>query len=557
MLITLISFVAGCLTVFAPCVLPLLPVIIGGAIATDKHDRGRPYIIAGSLVLAVVGFTLALKVSTLAAGVSQQVLNVASGVLLIVLGLALFAPALWAKVAMVSKFEIVSDQLLAKAGHNRQPVIGSVLIGLALGPVFASCSPTYAFILASVLPRNLAVGTLYLFAYAIGLAAALLAVALAGRRLTSRLGWALNPNGWFRRAFGALLVAVGLVVAFGLTANIEVWVAGHLPFNEASLEQQLLNTQAGTKTTKTAGSVLNVNPVPAAQFAGLTNWINSPPLKLSDLRGKVVLVDFWTYSCINCIRTLPYLEKWYQTYQKQGLVIVGVNTPEFAFEHVPANVAAAVSKFGITYPVALDNNYDTWNAYNNDSWPADYLIDKNGQLRYVATGEGDYQVTEQAIQELLGVNQNLVTPTSNVPITSSQTPETYFGTNRAQSFVGKPGLAGGASTFSPTAPAANEWTLSGKWQISGESITSESSNSQLIASVDAKDVYMVASGAGNVHVGLDPGSSGDFGADAPQGVVPVSASRLYHIVSRPGSGSATVTLTVPAGVTLYTFTFGS
>ncbi len=557
MLMVLISLAAGVLTVLAPCVLPLLPVIIGGSLAAGQHNRSRPYIIAGSLVIAVVGFTLILKVSTLAAGISEQILDIASGGLLVLLGFALSAPELWAKMAALTKLEAVSNQLLSTAGNDRRPFIGAALIGLALGPVFASCSPTYAFILASVLPKDLPVGTLDLFAYAVGLAAALLAVALAGKRLTSRLGWALDPNGWFRRTFGAVLIVVGLVVAFGLASTVEVWVAAHLPFDEAKLEQQLLSTQTGTKTDKQAGSALNVEPIPAPQFTGLTNWINSPPLTLSNLRGQVVLVDFWTYSCINCIRTLPYLEKWYQTYHNQGLVIIGVNTPEFAFEHVPGNVAAAVRKFGIAYPVALDNNYATWDAYNNDSWPADYLIDRSGDIRYVATGEGDYPTTERAIQELLGINHSLVTPTSNVPVAADQTPETYFGTNRAQSYVGSPSLVNGSANFSPTQPSPDQWTLSGKWKISGESITSEGPGSQLVASVVAKDVYLVASGAGSVHVGLDPGSSSDFGNDAPEGLVAVAASRLYHIVSRPQSASITVTLTVPTGVTLYTFTFGS
>jgi len=554
----LISFAAGVLTVLAPCVLPLLPVIIGGSLVGGPGNRSRPIVIATSLAGAVVGFTLILKVSTLAAGVSQQILEVASGLLLILLGLALFAPVLWAKLAAMTRIETMSNQLLVKAGHDRRPILGAALIGLALGPVFASCSPTYAFILASILPRDLASGLLYLLAYAVGLAAALLALALAGKRFTSQLGWALNPNGWFRRIFGLVLIMIGLVVALGLVANVEVWVAAHLPFDEAHFEQQLLNVQTGTKTSNHIGSVLNVEPTPAPQFAGLTNWINSSPLKLSDLRGKVVLVDFWTYSCINCIRTLPYLEKWYQTYHDQGLVIIGVNTPEFAFEHVPGNVAAAVRQFDITYPVALDNNYDTWNAYNNNSWPADYLIDRTGNIRYLATGEGDYPTTEQAIQQILGINHNLTTPTSNVPISADQTPETYFGTNRADSYTGTPDLSNGLSTFTAATLTPNQWTLSGKWQIAGDSITSQSTSSKLTASVVAKDVYLVASGSGTVHLELNsPGSSTEFGSDALQGALSITSSRLYHIVSHPQAGSTTITLTVPPGVTLYTFTFGS
>jgi cytochrome c biogenesis protein CcdA/thiol-disulfide isomerase/thioredoxin len=552
-----ISFAAGVLTALAPCVLPLLPVIIGGSLAGDKHDRKRPYVIAVSLAVAVVAFTLILKVSTLAAGLSSQFLNVFSGVILIVLGGALVLPELWVRFATATRLEALSNRMMAQAGHDRRRLIGPVLVGLALGPVFASCSPTYAFILASVLPRNLAIGGLYLSAYAVGLAAALLAIALLGRRLTTHLGWALNPSGWFRRGFGAVLAAVGLVIALGQAPAIELWVAGHVPFDEAKLEQLLLNRRPIQETNHPAGSALNTVPTPAPDFVGLTNWINSPPLTLPSLRGKVVLVDFWTYSCINCIRTLPYIEQWNRTYHDQGLEIIGINTPEFAFEHDPANVMAAVKKFGITYPVALDNNYATWNAFHNNSWPADYLIDKNGNVRYVAIGEGDYQATEHAIQELLGVSSKSSTPATKVPITSVQTPETYFGTNRAQAFVGIPRLTNGSNSYKPIKPENNEWTLSGKWNVSGDSITSAGSDSRLTAAVTSKDVYLVASGNGTINLDLGADSPGNFGDDAVSGRILVNESRLYHMVSRPSVGNTTLTLTVPPGVTLYTFTFGS
>jgi thiol-disulfide isomerase/thioredoxin len=274
------------------------------------------------------------------------------------------------------------------------------------------------------------------------------------------------------------------------------------------------------------------------------------------------LVDFWTYSCINCLRTLPYLEKWYQAYQDKGFVILGINTPEFAFEHDPANVAAAVKSNGIAYPVALDNNYDTWNAYSNDSWPADYLIDKSGNVRYVSKGEGDYGRTEQAIQQLLGVNKPLKTPAGAVPITGEQTPETYFGTSRAQNYAGSPALNNGTASFTPAASLAqNQWTLGGTWNIAAQPITTVSGDTSLSFNVAAKDVYMVASNANGasdmVNVSLPDSVAGQFGSDAPGGTVSVNSARLYHIVSLKAFGSTNVTLHVPSGVALYTFTFGS
>jgi cytochrome c biogenesis protein CcdA/thiol-disulfide isomerase/thioredoxin len=572
MLLLLISFVAGVLTILAPCVLPVLPVIIGGSVGGTRQDRARPYIIGASLAASVIFFTLLLKVSTLLINLSPDVLNWLSGGLLIALGVVGIFPQWWEALMIRLNWQAASQRFLGKGEQNKGRYTGPVLIGVALGPVFASCSPTYAFILASILPSSLGAGLIYLVTYTVGLVLALLAVSLAGRRLVERFAWAVDTHSLFRRLLGVLFVLIGIAIISGSQVKVEAWVANHLPFDETKFEQVLLSKQHKTSIfhklsqSVSDSSALNVQPTPAPEFAGLTNWINSPPLNLAQLRQqhKVVLVDFWTYSCINCIRSIPYVEKWYQTYERDGLVVVGVNTPEFAFEHNPANVAAAVKKDGITYPVALDNNYDTWNAFSNDSWPADYLIDQQGNIRYVAQGEGDYDKTEKAIQALLGINKPLQTPTSNVPITQSQTPETYFGTNRAQNYTGTPDLNDGTTSFQPTVASslgAGEWTLGGNWRIAADSITSNSSQSTLTFHVSAKDVYMVASPTNNqpaaVSVGLPAANAGQYGSDAPGGTATVNASKLYHIVSLDQAGDTTVTLTVPQGVSLYTFTFGS
>lgn len=572
MLLLLISFVAGVLTILAPCVLPVLPVIIGGSIGGTKQDRTRPYIIGASLAASVIFFTLLLKVSTLLIGLSPDVLNWVSGGLLIALGVVGIFPQWWEALMIRFNWQAASQRFLGKGEQNKGKYTGPVLTGVALGPVFASCSPTYAFILASILPSSFGAGLIYLVTYTVGLVLALLAVSLAGRRLVQRFTWAVDTHSLFRRLLGVLFVLVGVAIITGSQVKIETWVANHLPFDETRFEQVLLSKQHKPSIfhklsqSISDSSALNVQSTPAPQFSGLTNWINSPPLNLAQLQSqhRVVLVDFWTYSCINCIRSIPYVEKWYQTYERDGLVVVGVNTPEFAFEHNPANVAAAVKKDGITYPVVLDNNYDTWNAFDNNSWPADYLIDKQGNIRYVAQGEGDYGKTEKAIQVLLGINKPLQTPTSTVPITQSQTPETYFGTNRAQTYTGLPGLSNGTHTFQ-AAPVASldsgQWTLGGSWQVAGQSITSNSDQSTLTIPVSAKDVYMVASVANSqsvpVSVGLPTANAGQYGSDAPRGIAIVDSSRLYHIVSLSQAGDTTVTLTVPKGVTLYTFTFGS
>lgn len=565
MLLLLISFFAGILTILAPCVLPLLPIIVGGSLSGNTQQKSRPYIIAGSLAVAVIFFTLLLKVSTSLASLSPQVLTDISGGLIIILGVVTVLPELWEQLVIRLNLQAGSQRFLGRGERNQGRFVGPVLIGLALGPVFSSCSPTYAFILASVLPRNFLSGLTYLISYSIGLVLALLLISLIGRRVVTRFGWAVNTHSLFRRLLGILFIAIGLVIASGHEVQVETWIANRLPFDETKIEQFLLNKNSkpiAHTVQPMLGSVLNVNSTPAPELQGLTNWINSVPLTLAQLRGKVVLVDFWTYSCVNCNRALPYVKQWYQTYQKDGLVVIGVHTPEFAFEHDPTNVQKFVTSDGITYPVALDNNYDTWNAFNNDSWPADYLIDKDGNIRYVALGEGDYDTTERAIQELLGIHQQLQVKSYTVPISQSQTPETYFGTNRAQGYEGNPDLTAGTYNFSPGSGSLDQsaWNLSGQWQIGSEYITSQDDKATLTFRTEAKDVYMVAGNTNNqsatVAISL-PNGSKQFGLDAPNGKVVVNGSRLYHIVAQQNFSDTTITLSVPKGVLLYTFTFGS
>jgi cytochrome c biogenesis protein CcdA/thiol-disulfide isomerase/thioredoxin len=565
MLIFLISLAAGALTILAPCVLPLLPVIIGGSLGGDARQKGRPYIIAGSLAGSLIIFTLLLKLSTVLINLSPNFLLYTSGGLVIALGLVSVFPGIWEQLLGVTGLQAKAQVLLGQSDHNRGKYIGPILVGAALGPVFSSCSPTYAFILASVLPRDFASGLIYLCAYSLGLVITLLAVVLAGRKYISRYSWAVDSRSIFRRSIGVLFVLVGLAIISGANVNIETWIGNHTPFDEAKLEQSLLAERPGARKTKpvnnnSAAVSFDISPVPAPNFVGLTNWINSPPLTMSGLRGKVVLVDFWTYSCVNCLRTLPFVEKLYQTYEPDGLVVVGVSTPEFAFEHIPANVEAAVQAHGLTYPIALDNNYDTWDAFDNDSWPAEYLIDKSGNLRNINLGEGDYNHTERLVQDLLGISGPLKAGSPAVPFEPGETSETYFGTNRDTNFTGSPKLQDGTNNYTPTASlSTDQWTLGGGWNVSGEYITSTSNSSTLTFSVKAKDVYMVAGSQNNqpepVKVSL-PNNSQDYGSDVSSGIATVAGSRLYHIVSLGSFGQTTVSLTVPAGVSLYTFTFG-
>ncbi len=407
MLLLITSFLAGILTVFAPCVLILLPVIVGSSLAVDankKIDRLKPYIISISLGISVLLFTLLLKASTVLINVDPQVWKSVSGGIVIILGLSLLFPLMWAKLSAGVGLESSTNTILSKV-TKKSGIVGYVLTGAALGPVFSACSPVYAVILATVLPVNLGLGLIYMTLYAIGLSLALLAIALGGRRLTKRLNWTAKPNGWFRRSLAILLIVVGLAVITGVDKKVQTWILVHVPLNSTRLEEKLVpRNNADSSSTNGGGSktVFNVKkPYDAPELTGIQDWINSDPLTLAKLKDKVVLIDFWTYSCINCQRTQPYLNSWYDKYKDDGLVIIGAHAPEFAFEKVPENVRNAVKQAHIKYPVALDNDFATWQAYNNQFWPAKYLIDKDGQVRYTHFGEGKYDETEGAIQTLL------------------------------------------------------------------------------------------------------------------------------------------------------------
>jgi len=406
MLLLLTSFLAGVLTVFAPCVLILLPVIVGSSMISDadqKLDRKKPYIISISLGISVLLFTLILKASTVLIGIDPQVWKSVSGFIVIILGISLLFPLLWARMSATIGLENNSNKLLGRAS-KKSGVLGYILTGAALGPVFSACSPIYALILATILPVNIALGLVYMTLYAAGLSITLLVIALAGRRLTKKLKWAVTPNGWFRRILAILLIVVGIFVTTGFDKKIQTWTLENIPFNFLFIEEKLLpqNDALDKSAVNDEAAQFNISkPYIAPEIRGIESWINSSPLTLLDLKGKVVLIDFWTYSCINCIRTQPYLNKWYESYKESGFEILGLHAPEFAFEELVENVQNEVKKAKILYPVALDNSFATWNAYSNQYWPAMYLIDSEGKVRYTHFGEGNYDVTENAIQKLL------------------------------------------------------------------------------------------------------------------------------------------------------------
>ncbi|MGA3185415.1 MAG: thioredoxin family protein, partial [Candidatus Dormibacteria bacterium] len=392
----------------------------------------------------------------------------------------------------------------------------------------------------------------------------LLAVALAGDAVIDRVRALRDRARGMRIGGGAVLIAMTLAIGLNLTDGLQQDVPGYTSALQNGVEggksvQSQLHSLTGGGSASLMSCTTSAtlpNCFPAPNFQGIAAWINTPggaPLTIKSLRGKVVLVDFWTYSCINCQRSLPHVEAWYQLYGTDGLVVVGVHTPEFAFEHVVSNVQSAVQQFGVTYPVAVDNNYSTWNAYDNEYWPADYLIDASGEVRYEAFGEGQYGETETAIRQLLADANPAVKlpPATNVPdLTPSgiMSSETYLGYSRLQYLVGATPVEDAAATYTfPSSIGPGEYGLSGTWTIGSEECTA-GADARLELEFQADDVYLVLGGSGTLSLTLNGTAAGTIDVSG----VP----RLYTLVSGSSQQSGLLVLTVSPGVEAYDFTFG-
>lgn len=566
MFLILGAFIAGMLTVLAPCVLPLLPIIIGGSVTGDSKDKKRPLVIAISLAVSLIIFTLLLKATTLLIDIPPNAIVYFSGSIIVLLGLFTLFPGVYARIIAKLGIEQRAQKLLGKGFNTKSSLIGPIITGAALGPVFSSCSPVYAYILATVLPTNFAQALVYIIAYVLGLSLVLLLIGYYGQRFIRKIKFASNPKGWFQRGIAVLFIIVGLLIFTGYDKRFQTFISQHTPFNFDAISSTFLPDGKKIDDSK----LFNVEPYDAPELTGLQEWINSNPQTLKDLKGKVVLVDFWTYSCINCIRNNPYLEKWYETYKDDGFVVLGIHAPEFSFEKVPANVKKGVQEQRITYPVALDNNFDTWNAFENRSWPSSYLINKDGKVRRVHEGEGQYKESEQAIRQLLSENgaklDNAMAVDGEVgdPVTQGQTPETYLGTQRASNYSGMPalGTATMPTDFTYASLAENNWSLSGKWEAKQDKIIARG-NSSLRFNIAAKDMYVVGGSATNAKItvtvdGQPISKTGFAGADIQDNGFRISESKLYRLVSFPSFMRGKVLeLAVPDGVELNVFTFGS
>jgi cytochrome c biogenesis protein CcdA/thiol-disulfide isomerase/thioredoxin len=595
MLVLLIfALLAGAGTALSPCVLPVLPALLS---AGGVGGRRRPIgIVLGLSVTFTVTIVGVAKVVD-GVGLGSDPLRDVAIVVLLVFGLALLMPRL------SERIEAPLSRLARFGPRSSGDGFGSgLLVGGALGFVYTPCASP---ILAAVISVSAASGktVAIALAYAAGSAVVLLLITLGGRRLFERVRRA-GRGPQLQRALGVVMILTAVAIITSADVSFDQFVAQNIPdvnltaglecsgsvtgrlheitgrrvkFAPANGSSACSGSATAVHAAKANASqatlIADAQGLPslgaAPDFTETQRWFNTPgarPLALSSLRGRVVLVDFWTYTCINCIRTLPYLKAWDATYRNRGLTIVGVETPEFAFEHDAGNVANAIGQFGLRYPVVQDNNMGTWNAYGNQYWPADYLIDAHGQVRYAAFGEGDYNKTETAIRALLAESGYAVAgkgrPTGVIVPSQQATPETYLGTARAQGWLNAP-KAGQHYYGGPTTAelSVNEFAYSGTWNISDQPATAVSS-AGIDVEFQAKNVYLVLSSPGErplpVQVLLDgrPIAAKDAGADVHAGVVTVRGQRLYTLVSLARNEQHHLALRVAPGISGYAFTFG-
>jgi cytochrome c biogenesis protein CcdA/thiol-disulfide isomerase/thioredoxin len=559
--LVLIGLVGGIITGLSPCVLPVLPVVFlgGGASAESGAGSGRrrPYLIVLGLTLSFAVFTLFGTLILESLHLPDDAIRWVGLTLLVLVGLGLLVPPLG---HLLERPFYRFPQRFTGTGGN------GFVLGIALGAVFVPCAgPVLAAITVAGATDHIGLRTIGLtLGFAVGTAIPLLAFALAGRGLTQRLGSFRRHQGAFRAVSGVVMIVLAVALTFNLSDIIQRDIPNYTQAVGNSLEKSAAAPAAGTSVSlqdcQTAAlyggsGIENCGPAPA--FAGIQQWFNTPgdkPVSLASLKGRVVIVDFWAYSCINCQRELPHVEAWYKDYAADGLEVVGVQTPEYAFEHVPSNVEAGARRLGVTFPVALDNSYDTWNAYDNQSWPADYLIDSAGRIRHVSIGEGDYTQEEQIIRQLLlAAHPGIALPPATdvpdlTPNDPDQTGETYLGAEREQGYSGLSSYATGQ--FTPlTSLDPNTFDLGGAWAIGQQSITAGKDASISLA-FHASDVYLDVGGSGTLTV-----SSG--GAGGTSKVIRVSgAPDIYTVATEQPAQSATVTIRLSPGLTAYSFTFG-
>jgi cytochrome c biogenesis protein CcdA/thiol-disulfide isomerase/thioredoxin len=576
MLIILLAYLGGILTILSPCILPVLPFVFARA--------GRSFARSTLPMLAGMAATFAIVATLAAVGGGWAVQANAIGrwtalILLALFGIALVFPSISERLSR--PLVALGSRLSERQPGDKDSIWSSVVLGIATGLLWAPCAgPILGIIFtAAALKGASASTTLLLLAYALGAATSLALALLVGGKVFARMKRSLGASERIRQVLGVLvLVGVG-AIALGLDTRILSKLSSAQTANlESALARKLgASRQMNETSARTNAMGELMLPVEGAlpPLDGLGPWFNSPPLTRDQLKGKVVVIDFWTYSCINCLRSIPYVKAWDEKYRKDGLVVIGVHAPEFAFEREPANVARAVEELGINYPVALDNNYDLWRALKNNYWPAHYFVDARGRVRYHHFGEGDYDMSERVIRQLLAEAGHAPSGTmASVNATGAEaaaartdigSPETYIGYARADRFASPGGLLRDQPHAYALAPLAlNQWALEGQWLDGRQSARSRAPGAKIAFRFHARDLHLVLGSANGKPVrfrvtldGKAPGA--DAGIDvAADGSGVVREQRLYQLVRQTGAiDDRTFEIEfLDPGVEAFSFTFG-
>jgi cytochrome c biogenesis protein CcdA/thiol-disulfide isomerase/thioredoxin len=572
------AFLAGLVTILAPCIWPILPIVLSSSVASK--GRYRPLGITIGIMLSFGFFTLAISYLVKIFHFDPNSLRVVAVVVIGFLGLTMVVPALSRLV------EGFISRLSGLFGHRFKQGSGfgaGFLTGLSLGIVWSPCAgPILAAIAALAATGKVTFAVvLVTAAYVLGVGIPLFIFAYGGQRVITRTRFLSAHLGRIQRGFGVVMILTAVAIFTSYDKLIETRLLNAFPqfstalngFEGANAVTRELNQLKGVTPVNyedpTPSDLFNADKK-APDFAGVTKWINTDgPISIDNLRGKVVLVDFWTYTCINCIRTLPHVTAWYDKYKDNGFVVIGVHTPEFQFEHNADNVLDAIKRYRIHYPVAQDNDYSTWNNYNNEYWPAEYLIDANGVVRRTHFGEGEYEQMETAIQDLLRqTGQSVSSPLASIPDQTpagAQSPETYLGAYRMEYYYPSGSLKMGQRGFTLAAnPDRNSFSLGGGWNIRNQDAVS-GKNAELNYHFYADKVFLVlrpgAAGTGaKVRVFVDgkPTNGFNAGSDVKDGVVHVDSARLYNLVDlmgKPGSHIVRLEFETP-GTEAFAFTFG-
>jgi cytochrome c biogenesis protein CcdA/thiol-disulfide isomerase/thioredoxin len=581
MLLFILAYLGGALTILSPCILPVLPFVF---VRADK-----PFAQSGLPMLVGMAATFALVATLAAVGGGWAVTANAYGryaalALLAVFGVALIFPSVSERVTrpLVTLGDRLSQNALA--GEGTSSVLPSLLLGVATGLLWAPCAgPILGLILTGAAIEGASVGTtILLLAYAAGAATSLALALLAGGRVFAAMKSSLGVGEWVRRGLGVAVLAAVVAIWFGADTGVLTQISAA---RTASLEQKLLDmfhprSEQPSVATAVKPGTAEALPVEGTfpALTGATAWLNSAPLTPEALKGKVVLIDFWTYSCINCLRSIPYVRAWAEKYKDKGLVVIGVHAPEFAFEKQIDNVKKAVADLKITYPVAIDNDYAIWRAFDNHYWPAHYFIDAQGRIRYHHFGEGSYDESERVIRALLAEAGKNTEMSELTKVSASgaeaaadkenvRSPETYVGYARAENFISPGGaVKDAAHDYAPAdATALNQWALAGDWTIGPEHAALNKKDGSIVYRFHARDLHLVLGPTADgkpvrFKVTIDGAAPmGNHGADTDaQGQGVVTDQRLYQLVRQNGDiQDRTFAIEfLDPGVQAYAFTFG-